>query len=495
MTLNQEFINMIDSLADPRLKGLTQALSSSPSPVSLRLNSRCFPSSVSPSLPSRPVPWNHRGFILDDGAGRPQFTWDPMMHAGAYYVQEAASMIHGHILATLLARRPDPLAPVALLDACAAPGGKTTAAVDVLPQGSAVVANEWDFRRAEILRENLAKWGRGISTIVTRGDTRRLRRLSSVFDVVIADVPCSGEGMFRKDPAAVTQWSPRLVVECRGRQEEIIENLWQTLKPGGWLIYSTCTFNRTEDEDMIEWIISYFDAEPVEIPVDPSWGIVGAIADPAAPGGGSLPVMRFLPGVTPTEGLFVAVLRKPGDSEGSQRRERPSKPTKSKPQHAPREVEEWLAKRPDGSSLSLLVTETEGKPSDVWAIEEHWVPLRDALLREADVIAPGLHVATIKGKSVMPAAPLAFSQWLAPGAFPRVDLDYDAAVAFLQRGVPALSPDVPLGFVLLTYRGMPLGFVKNLGNRANSLYPAEWRILSTHAPASQVSLFDVDSAH
>lgn len=485
---------MIDALADPRLKGLPQALSSSQSPVSLRLNSRCLPASMSPSVPSRPVPWNPRGFILADGSERPQFTWDPMMHAGAYYVQEAASMIHGHIISTLLARRPDPLAPVALLDACAAPGGKTTAAIDVLPVGSAVVANEWDFRRAEVLRENLAKWGRGISTIITRGDTRRLRRLSSAFDIVIADVPCSGEGMFRKDPAAVAQWSPRLVAECRERQEEIIENLWHTLKPGGWLIYSTCTFNRTEDEEMIEWIISNFDAESVEIPVDPSWGIVGAIADPALPGDCRLPVMRFLPGLTPTEGLFVAVLRKPGDSEGRQRRERPSRSTQSKQLRSPREVEQWLAKLPDGSSLSLLVTETEGKAADVWAVEERWVPLRDALMREADVIAPGLHVATIKGKNVMPAPPLAFSEWLAPSAFPRVGLDYDEAVAFLQRGVPSLPPDVPVGFVLLTYLGLPLGFVKNLGNRANSLYPAEWRILSTHAPASQVSLFDGDFA-
>lgn len=491
MNLNPEFIKMIDRPGDDRLKGLAETLTNTPATVALRVNPLRFAAMPPTVVASHPVGWNARGVILEGGGERrPQFTWDPLMHAGGYYVQEAGSMIHGYIIERLLGERENREAPVALLDACAAPGGKTTAAIDVLPEGSVVVANEWDFRRAEVLRENLTKWGRGISTIITRGDTRRFRKLGETFDVVIADVPCSGEGMFRKDPVAVEQWSPRLVAECRERQEEIIDNLWGSVKPGGWLIYSTCTFNRTEDEGMVEWIMENYGAEPVEIAVDVAWGITGEMWG----GGGNLPVMRFIPGITETEGLFVAVLRKPGEEKGEGRKRERSKGGR-KARTVAREVEEWV-KGPEGGELSYHLTEGDGgAATEVWAVDERWAPLRDMLLREADVIAPGLHVATLKGKSVIPAHALALSEWMDEGAFPRVDLDYPSAITYLQRGMPELPEDTPRGYVVMTYRGRPLGFVKNLGNRANSLYPQEWRILSTHVPEGEVRVFaDEDSS-
>ncbi|MDE6461118.1 MAG: RsmB/NOP family class I SAM-dependent RNA methyltransferase, partial [Paramuribaculum sp.] len=294
MALPQGFVEMIEGFSFPPFSNLAETLAGTAPEVSVRFNRAKY--SAVPPLTDK-VPWWRGGFYLHS---RGAFTFDPALHQGIYYVQDAASMFIARVAEFLADGQ-----PVKWLDACAAPGGKTTAVIDALPEGSVVVANEFVRNRAEILRENLAKWGTP-NVKVTDGDTKFFRQYKSLFDIIAADVPCSGEGMMRKDAEAVAQWSPALVESCAKRQREIIANLWSALKPQGYFVYSTCTFNRTENEDMVQWIMDEYGAEPVEIPVEASWGISPGIDV-------DFPCYRFIPGITRGEGLFMAVLRKPDD--------------------------------------------------------------------------------------------------------------------------------------------------------------------------------------
>lgn len=429
----------------PEFEGLAEALEQEPS-VSVRANRHKH--AVIPQKYDK-VPWCDNGVYLDS---RIPFTFDPFMHQGLYYVQDASSMIYCHIISQLVTDGQ----PKVYLDACAAPGGKTTAAIDALPDGSLVVANEYVFNRAEVLKENIIKWGYPC-TVVTRGDTRKFRKLRDTFDIIGVDAPCSGEGMFRKDPEAVAQWSPSLVTECAERQKEITENLWNAVTPGGYMIYSTCTFNREENEEMVRHMLSSFnDAEIWDIRYPSEWNIVER--DGCA---------HFLPGRVRGEGLTVAVIHKKGTP--AKQKDKTLKPLKS--DNITQECAKWL-----NTEFRM-----EKNGDDVIAIPEIWAQLTASLEKALDVIHKGVHVATIKGKDVIPSQALALSTKLNRSAFPMTEVSYEQAIAYLRR--EAITVEAPKGFVLLTFGGEPLGFVKNLGNRANNLYPAEWRILSTHAPS------------
>ena len=264
--LPEGFVKM---LSDIGLGDAAAALAEGSPEVSVRVN-RHKPSAVDSA---EIVPWCEDGRYLSE---RPVFALDPCWHQGRYYVQEAGSMFVGHVVRSLSREW---TGPVAALDACAAPGGKTTAVIDALPEGSLVVANEYVPSRAAVLKENIVKWGCP-SVIVTRGDTASLARLGEMFDLVVADVPCSGEGMMRKDEDAVAQWSEGLVRDCAALQWEIVCNLWETLRPGGVMVYSTCTFNLEEDERNVARIIGELGGESVEIPVGEGWGITPAIGQP-----------------------------------------------------------------------------------------------------------------------------------------------------------------------------------------------------------------------
>ena len=429
--------------------GLIEALECEPE-VSVRFNK-----SKALTLPAGDiVPWCELGRYLDN---RVQFTFDPAFHQGIYYVQDASSMIYSHIVAMLSEGR----SGLRYLDACAAPGGKTTAAIDALPAGSLVVANEYVPLRAEILRENLVKWGSD-GIIVSKGDTRKFRALNDEFDIIAADVPCSGEGMFRKDADAVAQWTPALVEECAARQKEILANLWDALRPGGYFIYSTCTFNRKENEDMVEWLLSEYDAEIVELHFPEKWGVVER--------GGC---HHFLPGRVRGEGLTVAVMRKGGVYRAKMTR--PSKP--AKPNQAVQSCRGWLMS-PD---------------SYVWSVERDRVTAFPSahdvsrIVKALDVIHMGVEVAQVKGRDLLPTQSLAMSTMINRDAFTTYEVDYASAISYLRREAVTLD-DAPTGYVLLTYKDAPLGFVKNLGRRANNLYPQQWRILSSHVPAEPVAL-------
>lgn len=359
------------------------------------------------------VPWCRDGFYL---RSRPNFTMDPLIHGGAYYVQEASSMFITHVLQQCVDK------PSLVLDLCAAPGGKSTAARSVLPEGSVLVSNETVAKRAQILRENIWKWGHP-DVVVTQNSAADFQSTPMQFDVVIADVPCSGEGMMRKEPIARSQWTPNLVKECSQLQQQIVSDIWPCLREGGIMIYSTCTFNTSENEDNIQFIANELGATGIAINIDPEWGITPALK-------GALPAYRFLPGLTRGEGLFMAALRKQSSNE---------------------------------PNVTTNVT--------------HKTPAQRLALNRLRVLSHGIAADETKGKTTLPH----HSKALAIDAtdycdYNKVELDYPTAISYLARESITLPPSTPRGIVMLTYKHIPIGFAKNIGNRANNLYPQEWRI-------------------
>ena len=265
-------------------------------PVSVRLHpQKAEGFVVSGELLEGRVPWCDQGIYLNR---RPNYTFDPMMHGGAYYVQEASSMFVSHVIQSKVTT------PVVMLDLCAAPGGKSTAVLSALPSGSFLFCNEPVPLRAQILSENLQKYGHP-DVIVTNNYPADYARSGLLFDVILADVPCSGEGMFRKDEGAVAEWSVGNVESCHRLQRDIIASAWRCLRPGGLLVYSTCTLNTKENEENILWMTSHLGATVEEVPVSADWHITGSLY-PSLP----FPVYRFLPGIAKGEGLFMAVVRK-----------------------------------------------------------------------------------------------------------------------------------------------------------------------------------------
>ncbi|MDE7407186.1 MAG: RsmB/NOP family class I SAM-dependent RNA methyltransferase [Muribaculaceae bacterium] len=445
-SLPEEFVELIHNSDIPFTAGLPEALASGCPVVSIRTN----PAKRSGAQIhcDAAVPWCRDGVYLDE---RPTFTFDPAFHQGAYYVQEASSMLIDTVIRQLTAG----MQPCICLDACAAPGGKTTAAISALPEGSLMVANEFVPQRASVLRDNLIKWGYpGI--VVSRGDTAAISRLRNTFDIILADVPCSGEGMMRKDEEAVRQWSPALVHQCAELQWEIVQNIWPALKPGGYLVYSTCTFNTTENDGNVQRIIDELGAEPVTIDIDESWGIVYHHH-----------CMRMMPHRLRGEGLTMAVLRKPGELRH----------TRIKDTKAGKPVAPAARKMVAATPATDLIAEGDS----ITAFPHTWMPVLAELRRRLNVIYAGTEVATIKGKDIIPAHALAMSTIINRQEFAETEVDRNTAISYLRRDAIELPEDTPRGYVLLTYNGQPLGFVKNLGTRSNNLYPQSLRILSTHA--------------
>lgn len=452
-------------MGEETYRALETALQAEP-PVSIRVNR----SKRDEAVAGEPVPWSSLGVYLPQ---RPTFTFDPLFHAGCYYVQEASSMFVGHVLRTYVTR------PVVMLDLCAAPGGKSTLARSVLPAGSLLVANEVMRNRCQVLAENLVKWG-DAATVVTNNDPSDFTRLAAQFDVILTDVPCSGEGMFRKDPVAVEEWSTDNVQVCWQRQRRILADVWPALKPGGLLIYSTCTYNKEENEENVAWIARELGAEVLEVPVSAEWGITGNLS------GEAFPVYRFLPHRTKGEGFFLAALRKNLSPEeaGDAGTDFGGKAKKKKPKGAkgnaaptvsvPVSAKEWLLGADD------FLFETRG--TQVVAFPRAYAAQYALFGQALKVIHAGVTVGEWKGKDLVPDHSLAMSTFLNKEVFPCSELTYEQAIAYLRKEAITLDASVPRGYVLLTYRGVPLGFAKNIGNRANNLYPQEWRIRSSYLP-------------
>lgn len=409
-----------------------------PSPVSVRLN---------PSKPSaingEAVPWCSSGRYF---AERPSFTLDPLLHAGAYYVQEASSMlVEQAFLATGLSHR-----DILALDLCAAPGGKSTHLASLLSPGSLLVCNETVPGRRAPLCENLWKQGRS-NTLVTGNPASDIARLAGLFDLILVDAPCSGEGMFRKDPFAHQQWNEGLVRSCAATQSGILAHAWHALSPGGWLIYCTCTWERAENEEQIDGLVR-LGAEYTPLDPPPEWGVVDT-------GLGH----RCYPHRTKGEGFFIGLLRKPGHLDDHTD---PAVHSGDEP-----EVHRWL-KSPDDWSL----VEKEGI---LYASPARWHTTVKRFIEELSPVAPGIPVAERKGDRWRPHAALALNEGLSPTAFPVLDLSREEALTFL-RGETTLPVGSNAaggsGVRLVRYAGLAFGFLHAAGDRWNNGWPKPWRI-------------------
>ena len=264
MQLPEDFVRLMHEQYDvDTADSLCQALCSTEPEVSIRLNPRKGKTLSIENLDVEACPWCPDAYYLHE---RPAFTFDPLLHAGAYYVQEASSMY----IYQLISRYYPASGPCAALDLCAAPGGKSTLLAGMLPQGSILVSNEPMPKRAQVLAENMQKWTRTsdgeypVRSVVSQNYPSDFEMFTNSFDLLITDVPCSGEGMFRKDNVAVQDWSLQNVDLCWRRQREILQDIWHVLKPGGLLIYSTCTFNHFEDEDNVRWICETLEGKLLE---------------------------------------------------------------------------------------------------------------------------------------------------------------------------------------------------------------------------------------
>ena len=411
MNLPKEFIDYTSALFGAEMwQGFLSAFKEE-TLTSIRLNPWKLP--AEPIFKNaQPVPWCKNGFWLKE---RPNFTKDPLLHAGAYYVQEAGSMFLDQVLRQYVKE------PILALDLCAAPGGKSTLMRAALPQDSLLVSNEVDRRRANILLENIQKQGHS-EVLVTHNYPIDFNKTNWYFDLILVDAPCSGEGLFRKDNEAIKEWSLNSVLFCQKRQRQILSDIWPCLKEGGFLIYSTCTFNTRENEENVKFIVEELGAEILPVLVKPEWQIQGSLLKDWQE-----PVYRFIPGTTKSEGLFMTVLRKKGAS---------SKPAML-PQTARRHAQQ-------NKLIHLLY---DGNP-----------------LPEQ------------KGKEQIPSAEQALSLNFPKEKYPQIDLTLEQARRFLHRESFALPADTPKGFVIVCYKNTPLGFMKNLGDRANNLYPKNWAI-------------------
>lgn len=401
------------------------------------------------------VPWCADGFLL---AGRPSFTFDSDFHAGAYYVQEAASQFVGCLL------QGGPTSGARILDLCAAPGGKTTLYASLVGRGGLVVANEIDRRRASVLADNVRKWGTG-NVVVTTCEPHAVCDCEAWFDVVAVDAPCSGEGMFRKDPAARGEWSENNVRQCAARQDNILREAWRALRPGGTLIYSTCTFNRDEDEGSLERMLAWAGDEvaaPYPVDVDPAWGIVEGKVGPFR-------TFRFFPHRTVGEGFFAAVARKAPDAPGRQRLPKGRRSMVAPADRASAgELRRWV-REPD-----RMVFGTVAGTGYAWYGEQ--AEAVKTLSEALPVICSGVALGQLFKGRLKPDPALAFFDGLERGAVPVAGLDDEQALRYLRRQEVAAGA-LAEGVNLVTARGRALGFAKRIGARVNNMYPNSLRIL------------------
>ncbi|MEI6409549.1 MAG: RNA methyltransferase [Bacteroidota bacterium] len=431
-------------------------------PVSLRLNAAKIAArpvtsgfetpvlALFPEIKQTPVPWHPQGIYL---AERPVFTLDPLIHAGAYYVQEAASML----LYQALIQYGDFSKSLNVLDLCAAPGGKSTLIASLLNHESLLVANEVIRARVGVLRENLEKWGCPNIAVTSAESEVFAENLPEFFDIVVTDAPCSGEGLFRKDPDAIKEWSPENVQLCAGRQRRILSSAVETLAPGGLLIYSTCTYNRLENEENITWLASEFGLDILPLQSDPAWGLV------ESEGG-----YHCYPHRLQGEGFFIAILRKKAGHQPKRNIPNGFISLKPVPKSLVPEITRWLNPGWPMRLFTLPAGEILALPA---ALENAYLSLDKALKNKWF----GVNIGEIKGKDFIPSHALALSN-AAASTLPALELSKQQALLLLKKETFEIHPDAPRGWVLARYAGFNLGWMKILPNRMNNYLPQERKI-------------------
>jgi NOL1/NOP2/sun family putative RNA methylase len=399
---------------------------------------------------SEKMPWCTNGRYLKI---RPSFTADPLFHAGCYYVQEASSMFLEHVLKTTV----DLSENLKVLDLCAAPGGKSTLISSLLTKDSLLLANEIIKTRVPVLCDNLNKWGPE-NTFVSNNDPKDFKRLEGYFDAIVVDAPCSGSGMFRKDPAAIKEWSENAVQLCSQRQQRILADVIESLKQNGTLIYSTCSYSKLENEEISDWLFETFELESIRIPIDTKWGIVETKSDDHQCYG-----YRFYPHKVRGEGFFIAAFRKKSASAFPQIRRARENTVNIKNEEI---IRRWLIDSP-GIRLINLQEEFFAIPA---GLEADLSYLQSRLYLKKS----GIRIGKVMGKDLVPNHELAVSLLNNP-AVHRINLSHDQSISYLKREELRLESD-HRGWVLMCFEEQPLGWAKILDNRLNNYFPKEIRI-------------------
>ena len=390
------------------------------------------------------VPWSQYGYYLDH---RPSFTFDPLFHAGCYYVQEASSMF----LEEVLKQTVDLSQPLKVLDLAAAPGGKSTHIQSLISKDSLLVSNDVIRSRSKILKDNTIKWGSD-NVVVTNNDPKDFGRLENYFDVIVVDAPCSGSGLFRRDPEALGEWSENNVQLCSQRQQRILADVWPALKKGGVLIYSTCSYSKKEDEEIAEWMNEEFSSFNFQLSIEKNWNIVQSSVG-----------YRFWPDKVEGEGFFIACVRKLDGETESEIRVRTKLELLSKKEM---EIAKGWIKETDHEFVKIMGT--------VYAIPKKLVDELIVLSNSLYIIYFGVLIGELVREKLIPDHALAMSPLVAED-IERVELTYDQSISYLKKKELSVSPGK--GWKLVSYKNYPLGWINVLTNRINNYYPKELRIL------------------
>jgi 16S rRNA C967 or C1407 C5-methylase (RsmB/RsmF family)/NOL1/NOP2/fmu family ribosome biogenesis protein len=409
------------------------------------------------------VPWCREGVYLKR---RPSFTFDPLFHAGCFYVQEASSMFIGHIYNSIKPYLP---AAATVLDLCAAPGGKSTLLASALQADDLLVANEIIKTRVPLLTDNLTRWGMS-NIVASNNDPKDFGRLPGFFDVMLVDAPCSGSGMFRKDPDAIGEWSEANVNLCQQRQERILADAYPALKQDGYLIYSTCSYSEQENEQVLDWLCNELELESVRIPVETAWGIVETQSVQHKAWG-----YRLYPGQVQGEGLFAACLKKTqrsGEAKGYK--------SKQMQKLSPKEIEPVKSYLKEPHSFYYF------KLTEDWlAIPQQHKEALQLLQQHLYLKKSGIRLGKLAGKELIPDHELALSIDLNKDVFLQTELTLDQAIEYLRKdNISNLTPQQK-GWSLMTYQQQALGWAKLLPNRINNYYPKEIRILASVKPTNK----------
>lgn len=420
-----------------------------PAPTSIRLN---------PTKPLlevgnlEPVAWSTHSFYLQE---RPNFTIDPNFHAGTYYVQEASSIFLEHVVRFLKTDHEFEIA----LDACAAPGGKSTLLLDVLDNQTLLVSNEIISSRANTLIDNLSKWGNK-NSMVTNGDTAKFKALENIFDFVLIDAPCSGSGLFRKDKEAIKEWSVQAVQQCAVRQEEIIENLVGTIAQDGYLVYSTCSYSESENETICDYIVQEYQLTSVQIPFNSEWGIVEVQSNKHQAFG-----YRFYPDKVKGEGFFIAVFKQENGLHKTMPKSKGKRNFISF--QKPFLKNFFFAEKQD----EVII-----KNNFIHCIEKSHLELAELLSQHLHIRKLGIEIGELKGDNLIPSHALAMSSLNLNNSIQRLELSRDLAIKYL-RGENILIENASLGWAIVCFEQHSLGWIKIIQNRTNNYYPKYSRIL------------------
>ena len=391
------------------------------------------------------IPWTEFGYYLQE---RPSFTFDPLFHAGCYYVQEASSMFLEQAFKQLI----DLSQPLKVLDLSAAPGGKSTHIQSLISPDSLLVSNDVIRSRASILKDNIIKWGCE-NVMVTNNDPKDFEALKDYFDIIVVDAPCSGSGLFRREPDAIEEWSLNHVQLCSQRQQRIVADVWKALKKDGLLIYSTCSYSTEEDEGIVEWMLKHLPAVYCPLSIDSIWGLTETSNG-----------YRFWPHNLKGEGFFLSCLMKSGHGN----------PSSIKPHKEPA-----FASKTEMNIIGNWAV-TEGRKlvkskERVYAWPQHLSKDFNFLLNHLRIAYSGTILGAILREKFVPDHALAMSS-IKSASINRIALTYEQAIAYLKRRDLSIE-NVQKGWQLVTFENHTLGWINALSNRINNYYPKELRIL------------------